>query len=116
MGCNAHRKSRLIVISNVNFDQNTCYSFSINEKINNRIRFQNKNYFNKLTPNQCKKVLDYLSYQDLKEVGKINRKFNKYCKSSHLLIKFFKKIEEKSFVYNEYKSIDSFSQLQLKEY
>ena len=67
-------------------------------------------YNNKLTPNLWKKVVDFLPYKDLKEVGKINWKFNKISKSDNILVKFFKKKNSYDIIY-EYKSIDSFSQL-----
>ena len=36
-------------------------------------------------------ILDYLSFKDLKEIGKVNRKLNSLSKSSEILLKFFKK-------------------------
>ena len=37
------------------------------------------------------KIIDFLSYKDLKEVGKINRNFNRLVKTNNVLVKFFKK-------------------------
>ena len=59
------------------------------------------------------KVIDFLSYNELKEVGKINRKFNKLVKTNNVLVKFFKK---KNSIYsknvNKSVSFDTFNQLQ----
>ena len=36
-------------------------------------------------------VLDYLQFNELREVGKVNKQFNKQVKNAKILIKFFKK-------------------------
>ena len=74
-----------------------------------------KSYNNKITPNLWKKVFDFLPYQDLKEVGKVNRKFNIKCKSYTILLKFFQNKDD-CYDYNtsiKKKSFDSLSQLQI---
>ena len=74
-----------------------------------------KSYNNKITPNLWKKVFDFLPYQDLKEVGKVNRKFNIKCKSYTILLKFFQNKDD-YYDYNtsiKKKSFDSLSQLQI---
>lgn len=39
------------------------------------------------------KIIDFLSYSDLKEVGKTTKYFNSMCKQYQILTKFFKKKE-----------------------
>lgn len=51
---------------------------------------ENKKYFEKLNKDLYTPILDYLSFPELKEVGRVNRKFNRAVRSSDILIKFFK--------------------------
>ena len=122
MGCNMKRNIPIKINSKIYYDNNTSLSIkSTNYSVtnyrlsnNNLKRNENKkkNYNQILTSNQWQKIIDYLSFNDLKEVGKINRKFNIYCKCSKILIKFFKKIEEKSIYVESKRTFDSFCQLQ----
>ena len=124
MGCNMQKNIPIKIISKIYLDNNTSFSININKhslfkfKISNNNLIsnvnKNKNYNNILTSKQWQNIIDYLSFTDLKEVGKINRKFNNFCKCSKILIKFFKKIEEKSIYVESKNSFDSFSQLQIK--
>lgn len=41
-------------------------------------------------------IVDYLKYQELKEVGKTNKYFNNISKRYNILIKFFKKHNDSS--------------------
>ena len=62
------------------------------------------------------KVIDFLSYNELKEVGKVNRKFNMLVKNNNVLVKFFKKKNtEYDNIIDNIISFDSFSQLQKYE-
>ena len=45
----------------------------------------------KLTPQNWLKILQFMSYKDLKELGKVNRMFNHYVKQKEILVKFFRK-------------------------
>ena len=45
----------------------------------------------KITNNKWLKILDFLSYNDLKEVGKVNKFFNNNVKNKDILLKFFQK-------------------------
>ncbi len=119
MGCKIP-KSSIIQIKCLSKDNSAKTSLNSKEYYNKKkLYFYNGNimneiyfnsYNNKLTPNLWKKVVDFLPYKDLKEVGKINWKFNKISKSDNVLVKFFKKKNSHDIIY-EYKSIDSFSQL-----
>ncbi len=83
-------------------------NFNISEKVF-------KSYNNKITPNLWKKVFDFLPYQDLKEVAKVNRKFNLKCKSYTILLKFFQNKDDYNgyITCNKKQSFDSLSQLQI---
>ena len=37
------------------------------------------------------KIIDFLDFNELKEIGKINKTFKRVCKQNEILIKFFKK-------------------------
>ena len=53
----------------------------------------NKSKINKVSNNSWMKIIDFLSYSDLKEVGKTTKYFNSMCKQYQILTKFFKKKE-----------------------
>ena len=121
MGCKIPKRSDIKVISKT-FSEKTLGSPRIKSyKIfSDKDKFQIsekgfKSYNNKITPNLWKKVFDFLPYQDLKEVGKVNRKFNIKCKSYTILLKFFQNKDD-YYDYNtsiKKKSFDSLSQLQI---
>ena len=46
---------------------------------------------NKISQNNWLKILNYLSFSDLKELGKVNRIFNSYVKHKEILVKFFRR-------------------------
>jgi hypothetical protein len=75
--------------------------------------YYNHDFQNIIVIKNWKKILDFLSYQDLKEVGKVNKKLNSLVKSNEILLKFFKNKED-DISYN--KSFDSFSQLKKSNY
>ena len=100
MGCTAQKNDKIIIvsrISNSNLSSTGAWKknnrFSIELDLIQRHKFSLKNqYLNSITNILWLKVIDYLSYKELKEVGKINRKFNKLVKNNNVLLKFFKKI------------------------
>ena len=121
MGCKIPKRSDIKVISKT-FSERTLgsprvksdkafsnnYKYTISEKVY-------KSYNNKITPNLWKKVFDFLPYQDLKEVAKVNRKFNIKCKSYTILLKFFQNKDDYDDCnsYIKKQSFDSLSQLQI---
>ena len=124
MGCTAQKNDKIIIvsrISNSNLSSTGAWKknnrFSIELDLIQRHKFSLKNqYLNSITNILWLKVIDYLSYKELKEVGKINRKFNKLVKNNNVLLKFFKKINS---IYSRninkndnLLSFDTFSQLQ----
>ncbi len=46
----------------------------------------------KLTPQNWLKIIQFISYKDLKELGKVNRMFNHYVKQKEILVKFFRRV------------------------
>ena len=58
------------------------------EEINNKYH---KNMSHRLTLGLWVKIIDYLSFNEIKEIGKINKTFNRVVKQNEILIKFFKK-------------------------
>ena len=121
MGCKIPKCSDIKVISKT-FSEKTLGSPRIKSyKIfSDKDKFQIsekgfKSYNNKITPNLWKKVFDFLPYQDLKEVGKVNRKFNIKCKSYTILLKFFQNKDDYNgyITCNKKQSFDSLSQLQV---
>ena len=124
MGCTAQKNDKIIIvsrISNSNLSSTGAWKknnrFSIELDLIQKSKFSLKNqYLNSITNILWLKVIDYLSYKELKEVGKINRKFNKLVKNNNVLLKFFKKINS---IYSRninkndnLLSFDTFSQLQ----
>ena len=58
------------------------------EEINNKYH---KNMSHSLTLGLWVKIIDFLSFNEIKEIGKINKTFNRVVKQNEILIKFFKK-------------------------
>lgn len=54
----------------------------------------NKKFFNKIHQFNWTKIVDYLNFQELKEVGKTTKMLNSLVKQHEILTKFFKKKEE----------------------
>ncbi len=129
MGCAAQKNDKIIIasrISNSNLSstgawkKNNRFSIDFNLIQKHTFTFQNQ-LLNSITNMLWVKIIDYLSYNELKEVGKINRKFNKLVKTNNIvLVKFFKKknsIYSKNINKNVNKTVnllsfDTFSQLQ----
>ena len=97
--------------------KSTCFSFEPNSLKKTFFNFNKKIIYNNLiTKMLWVKVIDFLSYNELKEVGKVNRKFNMLVKNNEVLVKFFKKKNtEYDNVIDNIISFDSFSQLQKYE-
>lgn len=60
-------------------------------------QFQSKILCAKISENNWSKVIDYLNFKELKEVGKINKYFNYLAKQDRVLVKFFSKKQNKNF-------------------
>ena len=121
MGCTAEKNNKIIIVSRISnsnlsstgaWKKNNRFSIEYNSIRQHKFPLQNQ-YLNSITNMLWVKVIDFLSYNELKEVGKINRKFNKLVKTNNVLVKFFKK---KNSIYsknvNKSVSFDTFNQLQ----
>lgn len=95
-----YNKSIIFDKKYLNLTKSTTKSFSIMEKLNasngliilNKKKSQNKkNPFDKIENNSFIKILDYLQFKELQEVGKVNRKMNRAVKNWKILVKFFRK-------------------------
>lgn len=125
MGCNMQKGEIIInsITSNSNNSvketniKSTCFSFEPNSLKKTFFNYNKKIIYNNLiTKMLWVKVIDFLSYNELKEVGKVNRKFNMLVKNNEVLVKFFKKKNtEYDNVIDNIISFDSFSQLQKYE-
>ena len=121
MGCTAEKNNKIIIVSRISnsnlsstgvWKKNHRFSIEFDSIRKHKFPLQNQ-YLNSITNMLWVKVIDFLSYNELKEVGKINRKFNKLVKTNNVLVKFFKK---KNSIYsknvNKSVSFDTFNQLQ----
>ncbi len=52
---------------------------------------QKNKILHKISQNNWLKILNFLSFSDLKELGKVNRIFNYYVKQKEILVKFFRR-------------------------
>ena len=116
MGCNIGRSHKITIHSIQSkvstWKNNQCFCIKQNEKI----KYQKEiipQYYNKISKLNIIKILDYLSYDEIKEIGKINRKFNFIVQTNNMLfVKFFRRkssIEDNKF---NLKNFGSFSELQ----
>ncbi len=121
MGCTAEKNNKIIIVSRISnsilsstgaWKKNNRFSIDFNLIQKHTFTFQNQ-LLNSITNMLWVKVIDFLSYNELKEVGKVNRKFNMLVKNNEVLVKFFKKKNtEYDNVIDNIISFDSFSQLQ----
>jgi hypothetical protein len=81
MGCDVYTKKKIIKIQ----------TNPILKKTNEKITYSKENMINKIFINNWLRILNFFQYQDLKEIGKTNRFFNRLSKDNRILIKFFKK-------------------------
>ena len=81
MGCDVYTKKKIIKIQ----------TNPILKKTNEKITYSKENMINKIFINNWLRILNFFQYQDLKEIGKTNRFFNRLSKDNRILIKFFQK-------------------------
>ena len=85
MGCGIQRATKINIIkSEVYIPKKS--SKSTVETINNE-----RKKIDKISKKNWLRIIDFLQYKELKEVGKINRLLNYLSKDDKILIKFFKK-------------------------
>ena len=85
------------------YQENKKLLFLLKKKTNKKrplnmkiVKTKNKerNRLNDINERNWKKIIIFLSYSDLKEVGKTNKLFNQIAKNEEVLVKFFKKREK----------------------
>ena len=83
MGCGVNKSTRPAIIS--------FSSLSCGKKIKLSEKFiKKKNYKNIISHKSWTNVFDFLSYNEIKEVGKTNKLFNHLVRQNQILVKFFK--------------------------
>lgn len=90
MGCGISRKQQIKVNK---LKQSEVKHPSVNNK--NNIK---ENKANLISESSWIKVIDYLSFNELKQSAKVNRMFNYISKQHDILIKFFKKRKQNEFI------------------
>jgi hypothetical protein len=87
--------------NNNNYNNNNNNKNLKNKNKNNKKNNSHISIIDKITNNKWLKILDYLNYNELKEVGKVNKLFNNFVKNKDILLKFFQKREK---FYTKYSS------------
>ena len=100
---NQYSNNNILIKKALNNKKNNNKKYkNFNNNLNNIQNYNKKNIKNlnfeleipiidKITNNKWLKILDFLSYNDLKEVGKVNKFFNNNVKNKDILLKFFQK-------------------------
>ena len=103
MGCGITRKKQIKVkgISGVGGSIQCNYN-----SFNNNNVITNKSYC--INESAWMNVVDFLSFNELKQVAKVNRMFNCISKQHDILIKFFKKRKQNEFTPSTQVSYSSF--------
>ena len=88
MGC-VQKGKPIISLSKVKRIKRPSFGITIN---NSNLGIIKNKCNQKLTPQNWLKILQFMSYKDLKELGKVNRMFNHYVKQKEILVKFFRRV------------------------
>ena len=97
---NQYSNNNILIKKALNNKKNNNKKYkNFNNNLNNIQNYNKKNLnfeieipiIDKITNNKWLKILDFLSYNDLKEVGKVNKFFNNNVKNKDILLKFFQK-------------------------
>ena len=83
MGCGINKTTRPKIVAN-------CSSSNNKKKSKFIPVISKKTYKNKITCKSWLNILDFLSYNEIKEIGKTSKLFNYLVKQDAILIKFFK--------------------------
>ena len=83
MGCGMNKTKKPVIISITSLN----YRKTIRTT---RTNSRKKSYKNMISKNSWFYILDFLSYNEIKEVGKTNKMFNYLVKQNQILVKFFK--------------------------
>jgi hypothetical protein len=111
---NQYSNNNILIKKALNNKKNNNKKYkNFNNNLNNIQNYNKKNLnfeleipiIDKITNNKWLKILDFLSYNDLKEVGKVNKFFNNNVKNKDILLKFFQK--RKSLYSTESSNLDN---------
>lgn len=105
MGCGITRKKQ-IKVKGVNGSSGNSGNMRINYNSFNNNVIANKSYC--INESAWINVVDFLSFNELKQVAKVNRMFNCISKQHDILIKFFKKRKQNEFTPSTQVSYSSF--------
>lgn len=92
MGCHIGTK-KIAIRSSVKTDTSLKFYDKFEEKM--PLNHKKKNICGAITQSSWLNVIDFLKYEEIKEVGKTNKMFNYLVRQNQILIKFFKKKESK---------------------
>ena len=95
---------RKIVINNVNFSFLESVSIM---KFYDKSNLIVDNKIEKISLQMWINILNYLTFNELKETGKVNKFFNQNVKRKEILVKFFKKRDNEIIEYNDKKNIEN---------
>jgi hypothetical protein len=84
MGC-MQKEKPILIYSKIKKNENISIKIIPPEII------QKNKILHKISQNNWLKILNFLSFSDLKELGKVNRIFNYYVKQKEILVKFFRR-------------------------
>lgn len=123
MGCHIGKK-KITIRSTVKKEESLKFYDKFEKKLYLKQNNTKKNICRAIRQSSWLNVIDFLKFDEIKEVGKTNKMFNYLVRQNQILIKFFKKKESNNlFFYNtrphinikaeQYKkAIESFSVLQ----
>ena len=95
---------RKIVINNVNFSFLESVSIM---KFYDKSNLIVNSKIEKISLQMWINILNYLTFNELKEAGKVNKFFNQNVKRKEILVKFFKKRDNEIIEYNDKKNIEN---------
>ena len=95
---------RKIVINNVNFSFLESVSIM---KFYDKSNLIVDNKIEKISLQMWINILNYLTFNELKKTGKVNKFFNQTVKRKEILVKFFKKRDNEIIEYNDKKNIEN---------
>ena len=95
---------RKIVINNVNFSFLESVSIM---KFYDKSNLIVNSKIEKISLQMWINILNYLTFNELKETGKVNKFFNQTVKRKEILVKFFKKRDNEIIEYNDKKNIEN---------
>ena len=99
MGCGIARKKQIKVKSVVTHSNENSFNNISTVMVNKSYSINETSWMN---------VIDFLSFNELKQVAKVNRMFNYISKQHDILIKFFKKRKQNEFTPSTQVSYSSF--------